>query len=492
MNFMGEKTSTLKKERIKIGWADADITPEGKVELYGQYYQRVSEGVHSSLGLTVMVMESESGEQIIMVSLDTVGIPLEFVKMVRERTITRVPEIVPDKIIINATHVHTAPALSSAMNWLKYAEGTIEPEHYREFVLSHLVKTISDAWENRAFGSLATAHEYAVIGHCRRAVFKGSVAEMYGDTSREDFTGLEGSEDPTAEILFTYDEDKNPTGVIINIACPAQVMEATYLVSSDFTGETRRLLQSHFGGNFKTLCQISSAGDQSPRDLIRNRNADFWNEKGVSILGERLYMAVIQAYEGINANEISFNMEILHSVTTVNLPRWFPSQEETIKAEKEIKKLTAAMDEKEAFADFNAEVKRNEKIVGKPGPYDSKLHHFVLIKNTESIINRALERNKVPAMEMELHVLRVGEIVFCTNPFELFLDYGLRIKARSKARQTFIIQLCCGNSGYLPTEKAERHGGYGALINNCTVGSEGGESLVEETVKTINRLFAEG
>ena len=34
-----------------------------------------------------------------------------------------------------------------------------------------------------------------------------------------------------------------------------------------------------------------------------------------------------------------------------------------------------------------------------------------------------------------------------TNPFELFLDYGLRIKARSEAPQTFIVQLACGARG---------------------------------------------
>ena len=46
-----------------------------------------------------------------------------------------------------------------------------------------------------------------------------------------------------------------------------------------------------------------------------------------------------------------------------------------------------------------------------------------------------------PTYEMELHVLRIGDAVVCTNPFELFTDYGIRIKARSQAVQTFVIQL---------------------------------------------------
>jgi len=323
-------------------------------------------------------------------------------------------------------------------------------------------------------------------------MFDGNTAEMYGDTSRDDFIGLEGNEDSTLELLFTYDERKNSTGVIVNVACPSQVMEATCLISSDFMGETRRLLKDHFGEKFHILCQVSSAGDQSPRDLVRNQNADFWNEKGVTILGKRICDAIINEYEKTGAGDISGDLEFSHNVARIKLPKWFPSYRQVLKAEKELKELKTVMSEKEAFAAFTDEVKRNEKIAERPGPYDSKLHHFVLMKNAEAVIQRGFERDKLPCIEMEMHVLRMGNAVFCTNAFELFLDYGLRMKACSKAPQTFIVQLCCGSESYLPTEKAQLHGGYGGLINNSIVGAEGGDILVEETLKIINgSLFAD-
>lgn len=68
--------------------------------------------------------------------------------------------------------------------------------------------------------------------------------------------------------------------------------------------------------------------------------------------------------------------------------------------------------------------------------------------------------------DAEVHVIRLGEIAFATNSFELFLDYGNRIRARSKAQQTFLIQLCCGSDGYLPTEKAERGSHYSAYVSS--------------------------
>jgi len=63
------------------------------------------------------------------------------------------------------------------------------------------------------------------------------------------------------------------------------------------------------------------------------------------------------------------------------------------------------------------------------------------------------------------------------------------IKARSKALLTFLVQLSCHHSGYLPTERAEKGGGYSA--DKYLVGQEGGLKLVNETVKHINALWQE-
>jgi len=92
---------------------------------------------------------------------------------------------------------------------------------------------------------------------------------------------------------------------------------------------------------------------------------------------------------------------------------------------------------------------------------------------------------------MELHAIRLGDAAFVTNPFELYIEYGLRIKARSKAKQTFAIQLSCGSGAYLPTRQAISGGSYGANVSNGIVGPEGGDLLVEYSVMAINRLWGE-
>ena len=89
---------------------------------------------------------------------------------------------------------------------------------------------------------------------------------------------------------------------------------------------------------------------------------------------------------------------------------------------------------------------------------------------------------------MELHAIRLGDIVFSTNPFELYLDYGDRIKGASKAVQTFLIQLSNGTGGYLPSMRSGT-AGYGSWPSSVRVNFDGGNIVVKESVKDINALF---
>ena len=91
--------------------------------------------------------------------------------------------------------------------------------------------------------------------------------------------------------------------------------------------------------------------------------------------------------------------------------------------------------------------------------------------------------------EIEVHVIRLGDIAFATNPYELFLDYGNQMKARSHAKQTMLIQLSCGAAGYLPTEKAEKGSHYSAYVSSGIQGHEGGDLLVRKTVSEINKMM---
>ena len=76
----------------------------------------------------------------------------------------------------------------------------------------------------------------AAEGLCRRVCYDDGSAKMWGDTNMANFTELEGGNDSGIELLFTYDASKKLTGVIANVACPAQVLEHRNFISSDYMG----------------------------------------------------------------------------------------------------------------------------------------------------------------------------------------------------------------------------------------------------------------
>jgi hypothetical protein len=346
------------------------------------------------------------------------------------------------------------------------------------------------AYAARRPAGVGAALRYASLGHARRAVYADGTAEMYGDTKRPDFVGMEGGEDAGVEMLFFFDQERRPFGAVVNAACPAQVMEARRVISSDYMGALREKLKTQYGEDFHTVCQIGSAGCQSPRDLTRDMagRVALWGEEGVAKLAESLQGAVAAGLEAARRH-MDRVPALAHRKEVLRLPVRRVTYDEYRTALRERERLESQQDSRSAYLDFCQEVLRNEQAANRPGPYDSKLHHFVQIRAREAIMDRYAAQNTRPCADIEIHGIRVGRAVFVSNPFELFLVYGQCIKARSPAERTFVVQLANGSHAYLPSRTAELHGGYGGEVINGEVGSEGGSMLVEESLRLIAALM---
>ncbi len=486
------------KSGIRVGWSRREITPTGPCEVVGQYYRRVATGVRDRLYVTACALEAGRGgggsRQAVMVSMDTLWVTASMLKEVRRRVRRRVRDLDVRRIILNAIHTHSAPPVDYQLSWAEPIAGLTGQDGYTEWVIERMTEAIEEAWRKRSPGYVSRVLGQARVGHCRRAWYANGTAEMYGETDRPDFIGMESSEDSGVDMVFCWDARKKLTGVWINLACPSQGMEARYVVSADFMGEARQQLQERFGRHLFVLPQISAAGDQSPRDLVRHYRdgePDMWYESGIVELGRRIAAAVV---EGCNKARASMEQRVVlaHVVKNVKLPIWRVTRAEYLRAQKIVRKLRggdpAAVALAKAFKRFVTETKAQE-AKGGPGPYDSKLHDFVILLNSEAVLKRFASQRKQSDVSVELHAIRLGEAALVSNPFELFLDYGSRMKARSRAQQTLVVQLACGYEGYLPTEKAVARGGYGATMASVAVGPEGGQRLVEESLKAMNALW---
>ena len=490
--------------KLKIGWAEVDITPSEKINICGQFYERVSDVVESRLYATAFALESDN-EQMIICSCDTAHVAQNLNKMVKERLKGKL-SISTDKVILCAIHTHNSytykqvRTLPMAMNYLKTVlpkdmeylsntsgEKAMDEEVALNFLADKFAEAVLLAWENRTEGYFQCAFGRAAVGMCRRVVYDDGITKMWGETNLSNFSHLEAASDSGIELIYTFDENKNVNGVIANIACPAQVVEQRYFISSDYWGKVKENLEKHFGRKIFVLGLCSAAGDQCPRDLIRwvepetpvedpnikhiypvERRADpsMFDISGLKLVGKRISNEIISVFEELDLSKMKDQALFVHQ--TMNMA--FPLRKVT---------MSEYEDAKAKIEDFI------EKNRGKRVTFEENAKLYVY----SGIVDRYAIQQKISSFEEEIHIIRFDDIAIATNPFELFLDYGNQIRARSRAKQTFLIQLACGCGGYLPTATAEKGSHYSAYVSSGTTGHEGGELLVSETLDKINKMF---
>ncbi|MEN8229230.1 MAG: hypothetical protein ABFS38_13815, partial [Bacteroidota bacterium] len=474
---------------LLIGTAETDITPALPAAIMGQFYLRLADSVETPLTANVVALESRDGnnspDMAIMVSCDVGMVPALYVKMVRNKVKKRLPDLDVNKIFINATHTHTAPVLEqdAILQYVIPKEGVLQPEDYQEFFAQQVSDAIVRAWKKRSPGSVTWGLGHASIAHNRRPVYSNRAADpgpflngkvqMYGSPNSPDFMNMEGMSEDDVNILFFWNKRGEIIAMAIDVPCPAQEVEGRLAVNADYWHPVREKLKHRFGPDLCVVGWIGASGDQSPHVIYRRAAEDRMRElRGLTRLEEiarRIVLAVEETYETVKT-ERQTNVQLIHKVEFIDLPVFKISEREYLFAMAERDKYAAMIEEDpDAAEKVNAQRSWNAHTVSRyemqqEGPY--------------------------PVMETEVHVLRIGDIVVCTNPYELFTDFGIRMQARSRALQTFTIQLVGPGAGhYVPTAEAVEGGGYSAIPQSCPVGPEGGQILVDKTVKLIDELF---
>ncbi len=496
------------EEKVFIGLAEESITPDKSVNLTGQFYERVSEYVETPVTATAMAVKVGE-EQMVFVSCDLMNMMDSLSDAVRAN-VDGYNGLDANKVMLHATHTHASVGYACSYKTktkapgglkvlLKYAEGMnyLEMKADREaemdyaegakFLEEHLTKVIKAAWDNLHPAYYQFGFGRAAIGLCRRAVYDDGSAQMWGDTSESNFKELEDGTDSGIEMMFIYNEDKKLEGILLNIACPSQVMGQRSVISSDYWGKARILLREHFGEDLKIIGTCAPSGDLCPRDLtrwvnpetpikdpninrpnnlIRRADPSMFDVKGTWKIGKRILHEVVDTFDELDPAEMKNTAEFKHNVKVLDLPYRKVTKAEYESALKAVKDFVANA----KSPDINFED-------------TAKMHVYA------GILARYENQQTIDIYPTEVHVGRFGDVAFTTTPFELFHNYGNQIRSRSYAMQTFQVQMTNGYYGYLPTEKAEQGSHYSAYVSSGHVGHEGGDLLVRYTVSEINKLF---
>lgn len=484
---------------IRIGWAQADLTPPKlPVLIPGQFPSRISEGVADPLGVTACAFASE-GEAAVLVSCDLIAIPDPLRDAVRKLVAQKVPGLDPMKVVLNATHTHTGSDIRMPFAALtEVFEASILPDiaasvdDYLAFVSARIAGAIGEAWAALEAGSVAFGLDEVVVGRNRRWVDKDGVSTMYGlqhESARERFRHIEGYEDHSLNLLATYDEKDSLTGIIVNLPSPSQEGEHGYQISADFWYETRRELRRRFGEGLHILAQCSTAGDLTSH-LIYGQKA---YERMLRLRGRTAREEIAQRIaDGVErvvpclASEADASPKLEHRVAILDLPLnvLTPEDVKSAQADAEVWRVK--------FEEEVAKLQEDPALRETPRWYVAPTRALRRMRWYQTVVDRYEAQQKGErTLPVEVHVIRLGEIAFASNPFEYYLDYGIQIKVRSPAIQTFLVQLAGGGT-YLPSARSVGGGGYGSVPASNPVGPEGGQLLAEHTIEVLRALFPEG
>ncbi len=490
---------------LKIGWARREISLDEPMSLPGQAIMRISEKVLDPMYVTALCLEKD-GECVVFMSCDMLSpMGMEGVCEIVEK---KIPGFKSEWILPNGTHAHTGGARRETPEKTPDGMDIYPGAKYKEFTVQMGAEAVCEAYENRKNGGISYGYGYAVVAHQRRSVYfedKGAVGGpltlapnghgvMYGKTNDPQFSHFETGADHFVNALYTYDENKKLTGMLLNVPCPSQVSEMFCMQTADYWHDVRQLVAQEFGEDIYVLPQCAAAGDLSPR-ILHYQAAQARRMKlkyGVDYLAagsrhqyekcmaerwdiaERIVAAAKEIYSW-SSKEILMDPVLKHKMELLPIRKRLITDEEAQGCRDKLAEIEPLYPQQDGMTDEE---------------YRKAFSRWNSVKNRQL---RGLERyekqNEEPYLHTVVHAVQVGEIAFASNRFELYQDYMHRIQARSPFMQTFVVQLASFEGGtYLPTERSVKNKGYGASIACNLVGFEGGQDLVEGTLRMLGEL----
>ena len=503
-------------DRIKIGWAKREISMEGPLSIPGQMHIRISEGIHDPICATALCMDGGEGQDVVIfVSMDITTPRGGLLDLVCKKVAEKDPTVPTDAILLNATHTHESGILDDVANPVapdgrEYIPGQV----FRPFAAERAAEAVVEAWQTRKPGGFAYGYGFAVVAQSRRTIYfedmslvkPNSVAPnghgiMYGNTNDPLFSHYEAGADHFLNALFTFDENDKLTGMIVNVPCPSQCSEHFTMLSADYWNEVREGVKKEFGDGIFVLPQCAAAGDLSPRILHYKKaqarrmrlkygieyevgdckgNNENAQKKSISErldIAERILEGLRDVY-GWAKKEICHEAALKHVSRMAELPKRMITDEEAQWCRDNIRKMENAVpgEGKATPEEISFAVSRANSVR----------------RRNERALKKYEEQEKNPNLSTLVHVIRIGDIAFASNRFELYMDFMHRIQARSPFLQTFIIQLAgdgTPDSGsYLPTQRGLENKGYSASIFCNICGPEGGQALVEQTLEMLEEV----
>ena len=415
---------------LRAAAAVVDISPTTLPALRnGGFLQASSDRIDDRLHARCLVL-NDGTETLAIVIVDSCMFPRtlcdEIKRLAAEQT-----SIPTDRILISATHTHSAPSAEDL------CLGCGRDEAYVKFVPAEVAQAIADAQANLQPAKVGwTAVDASDFTNCRRWItrsdrmgndpFGGRTvrAMMHPGHQNPNYVSPAGPVDPWLSVLSVVSaHDDTPICVMANLSM--HYFGAGPGFSADYFGEVSRLLEARIG-------KISG---RSAPDVVGVMS------QGTS--GDLHWMDYSKPRQGISRQQYS------EGVADLVLEAW--------KTIKHRSNLTLAMAEKRLTIrrrtpsperlDWARPINRNR------GDVPPRNQVEVYAQQAEWI-------HENPDTEIVLQAVRIGELGITAIPNEVYGITGLKLKRQSPLAMTFNLELANGGAGYIPPPEQHRLGGY--------------------------------
>jgi len=430
---------------MKAGLARMDITPKGPVWMDGMIRAHRSTGVHDPVFTKALVLSGglQMSDACAIVSLDVCSLLLPDYRAIRA-AVEKKTGIPYDRVIVAATHTHSGPATAGDFNPREDAYTKALPGK-----IAALVKKASDAMVPAAVG--CGAGQEGTISHYRRLLADdGHVVMNWEPWPAERIVRALGIIDPELGVIKIVNAGAPAQllGLLFNHPGHPNVMSGdNYLISSDYPGRAEALLEKECGG---TAMFVNGAQGTMDIDGLKDRD---W--AGVERVGRALAEAVKNAARA--------------AVPRTESCLRFGSRQYTVPARK-------ISDKENTWA---------EEIMKKTGGAVQPVADGVGDDYKAALYLR-LRKVQHQAIAMDQACLAVDDYAFISFPGELFTEIGMRIKAESPFRHTFILGLANGCVGYIPTRRAIGEGGYEPTTRETDDSAE--DIVVAQSLALLRRV----
>jgi hypothetical protein len=420
-------------KQFRAGAHAQDITPQKfPISVNGGMTDRQATQAHDRLHARCLVLD-DGATKIAIVVCDSCMIPREVTDPAKKLA-AKATGIPPERILIAATHTHTAPTVAGVFQ--------SEPdEAYRQFLAERIAAGIA-----KAHAQLAPAKVGWGVGKDETQVFnrrwkvkEGSelLRDPFGkNTDRvkmnpgylhRDLIQPAGPIDPEVSLLSVQAPDGRPIALLANYSL--HYVGGVPALSADYFGVFAERVAALLGAGkgdppFVGILSNGTSGDINNVNFGKAGPGKKQPGEQARLVADSLARAAVEAYRKIKHHD------------------WAPLR----MAQKEIELGVRLPSDEEARAAAEWLVQMKGKPLTKvPDIY------------TRETVLLARYPNRVKVI---LQAIRVGELGIVANPCETFVEIGLEVKRRSPLRPTFTIELANGYNGYLPTPEQHALGGY--------------------------------